>query len=159
MSVVQVFPSFVMLSLASVFVRDGLPSVEMWFARGEDRCFGLSKVGMVETVGFHSVMWFVMLESTTDWIIGVETPGQHVPPCVRYGIACLLIRYAIGCASCSIEWRWHHTLWSVSVTFLWTARTTSCKRGCFAWETIALQAGTVCWETVAKHDILCSRRL
>jgi hypothetical protein len=29
MSVVQVFPSFVMLSLACVFVRGGLPSVEM----------------------------------------------------------------------------------------------------------------------------------
>jgi hypothetical protein len=29
LSVVQVFPSFVMLSLAYVFVRDGLPSVEM----------------------------------------------------------------------------------------------------------------------------------
>jgi hypothetical protein len=27
--VVQVFPSFVMLGLACVFVRDGLPSVEM----------------------------------------------------------------------------------------------------------------------------------
>jgi hypothetical protein len=27
--VVQVFPSFVMLSLASVFVSDGLPSIEM----------------------------------------------------------------------------------------------------------------------------------
>jgi hypothetical protein len=50
MSVVQVFPSFVMLSLACVFVRDGLPSVEMWFDLGEDQCYGLSKVGMVETV-------------------------------------------------------------------------------------------------------------
>jgi hypothetical protein len=29
MSVIQVFPSFVILSLACVFVRDGLPSVEM----------------------------------------------------------------------------------------------------------------------------------
>jgi hypothetical protein len=29
MSVVQVFPSFVMLSFACVFVRGGLPSVEM----------------------------------------------------------------------------------------------------------------------------------
>jgi hypothetical protein len=29
MSVIQVFPSFVMLSLACVFVRDGLPSVMM----------------------------------------------------------------------------------------------------------------------------------
>jgi hypothetical protein len=44
-------------------VRDGLPSVEMGFDHGEDRCCGLSKVGMVETVGFHQVMSFVMLES------------------------------------------------------------------------------------------------
>jgi uncharacterized membrane protein len=29
MSVVQVFPSFAMLSLACVFVREGLPSIEM----------------------------------------------------------------------------------------------------------------------------------
>jgi hypothetical protein len=29
MSAVHVFPSFVMLSLACVFVRDGLPSIEM----------------------------------------------------------------------------------------------------------------------------------
>jgi hypothetical protein len=29
MSVIQVFPSFVILSLACVFVRGGLPSVEM----------------------------------------------------------------------------------------------------------------------------------
>jgi hypothetical protein len=29
MSVIQVLPSIVMLSLACVFVRDGLPSVEM----------------------------------------------------------------------------------------------------------------------------------
>jgi hypothetical protein len=56
MSVIQVFPSFVMLSLAFVFVRDGPPSVEMRFDRGEDQCCGLSKVGMVETVGFRQVM-------------------------------------------------------------------------------------------------------
>jgi hypothetical protein len=36
MSVIQVYPSFVMLSLACVFVRDGLPSVKMCFDRGED---------------------------------------------------------------------------------------------------------------------------
>jgi hypothetical protein len=53
MGVVQVFPFFVMLSLASVFVRDGLPSIEMCFDHGEDRCCGLSKVGMMETVGIH----------------------------------------------------------------------------------------------------------
>jgi hypothetical protein len=58
---------------------------------------------MVETVGFHQLIWFVMLESAKDRILGVDTPGQHVPPCVLYGMACLLIRYAIGCVSCSVE--------------------------------------------------------
>jgi hypothetical protein len=58
---------------------------------------------MVETVGLRQVMWFVMLESAKDRILGVNTPGQHVPPHVRYGMACLLIRYAIGYVSCSIE--------------------------------------------------------
>jgi hypothetical protein len=62
-----------MMSLACVFVRDGLPSIEMWFDRGEDRCCGLSKVGMLETVGFHLVMWFVMLKSAKDQILGVDT--------------------------------------------------------------------------------------
>jgi hypothetical protein len=65
---------------------------------------------MVETVGFHQVMWFVMLKSTKDRILGVDTPGQHVSPRVQYGMACLLIRYAICCVSCSVEWEWHHTL-------------------------------------------------
>jgi hypothetical protein len=55
MSVIQVFPSFVMLSLACVFLRGGLPSVEMCFDSGEDRCCDLSKVGMVETVGHARV--------------------------------------------------------------------------------------------------------
>jgi hypothetical protein len=65
---------------------------------------------MVEMVGFRQVMWFVMLDSAKDRILGVDTPGQHVPPCVLYGMACLLIRNTIGCVSCSIEWGWHHTL-------------------------------------------------
>jgi hypothetical protein len=96
MSVIQVFTSLVMLSLTCVFVRGGLPSVEMCFDCGEDRCCGLSKIGMVETVVFRQVMWFVMLESAKDRILGVDTPGQYVLPHVRYGMACLLIRYAIG---------------------------------------------------------------
>jgi hypothetical protein len=54
MRVIQVFPSFVMLSLACVFARDGLPSVEMLIDPGEDRCCGLSKVGMVEMVWIPS---------------------------------------------------------------------------------------------------------
>jgi hypothetical protein len=117
MSVVQVFPSFVMLSLACVFVRDGLPSIRMWFDRGEYQLCGLSKVGMVEMVGVRQVMWLVLLESAKDRILGVDTPGQHVPPRVQYGTSCLLIRYAIGCVSCSIEWGWILSMWSVFVTF------------------------------------------
>jgi hypothetical protein len=65
---------------------------------------------MVETVGFCQVMWFVLLESAKDRILGVDTPGQHVLSRVRYGTTCLLIRYAIGCVSYSVEWGCHHTL-------------------------------------------------
>jgi hypothetical protein len=136
MSVIQVFSSFVMLSLVCVFVRDGLPSIEMWFDCGEDRCCGLSKVRMEETVEFCQVMWFVMLESTKDWVLRVDTPGQHVPPYVRYETAYLLIRNTIGCVSCSVEWGWHHTLWSYFVIYFVN------KRGLFV------------WKTVAMHDIL-----
>jgi hypothetical protein len=75
MSVVQVFPPFVMLSLACVFVWGGLPSIEMWFDHGKDQCCDLSKDEMVETVGFHQVMWIVMLESAKGRILGVDTPG------------------------------------------------------------------------------------
>jgi hypothetical protein len=66
MSIVQVFPSFVMLSLDCVFVRDGLPSIKILFDSGEDQCCDSSMVGIVEIVGFHQVMWFVMLESAKD---------------------------------------------------------------------------------------------
>jgi hypothetical protein len=59
---------------------------------------------MVETVGFCHVLWLVMLESTKDRILGVDTPGQHVPPRVWYGITCLLIRDAVGSVPCSDEW-------------------------------------------------------
>jgi hypothetical protein len=59
---------------------------------------------MVETVGIRQVMWFVMLESTKDRVIGVNTLGQQVSPCVRYGTCYLLIRDVVGCVSCSDEW-------------------------------------------------------
>jgi hypothetical protein len=58
---------------------------------------------MVETVGICQVMWFVMLESAKDQIIGVDTPGQQVPPRVRYGTTCLLIRDVVGSVLCSDE--------------------------------------------------------
>jgi hypothetical protein len=59
---------------------------------------------MVETVGIRQVMWFVMLESAKDRVIGVDTSGQQVSPRVRYGTACLLIRDAMGRVPCSDEW-------------------------------------------------------
>jgi hypothetical protein len=59
---------------------------------------------MVETVGIHQVMWFFMLESAKDRVIGVDTLGQQVLPRVRYGTACLLIRDIVGSVTCSDEW-------------------------------------------------------
>jgi hypothetical protein len=59
---------------------------------------------VVETVGIRQVMWFVMLESAKYRVIGVDTPGQQVPPRARYGTACLLIRDVVGRVSCSNEW-------------------------------------------------------
>jgi hypothetical protein len=59
---------------------------------------------MVETVRIRQVMWYVMLESAKDRVIGVETPGQQVPPRVWYGTTCLLIRDVVGSVPCSDEW-------------------------------------------------------
>jgi hypothetical protein len=60
--------------------------------------------GMVETVGIRQVMWLAMLESAKDQVIGVDTLGQQVSLCVRYGMACLLIRDTVGSVPCSDEW-------------------------------------------------------
>jgi hypothetical protein len=59
----------------------------------------------VETVGIRQVIWFVMLKSTKDRVIGVDTPGQQVPPRVRYGTTYLLIRDTMRSVSCSDEWK------------------------------------------------------
>jgi hypothetical protein len=58
---------------------------------------------MVETVGIRQVMWFVMLESAKDRVLGVDTLGQQVSPRVRYGTTCLLIRDAVGSVPYSDE--------------------------------------------------------
>ncbi len=47
-------------------------------------------------------MW--LLESALYQILGVDTPGQHVSPHVRYGMTCLLIRNTIGSVSCLVGW-------------------------------------------------------
>jgi hypothetical protein len=59
---------------------------------------------MVETVGIRQVMWFVMLKSAKDRVIGVDTPGQQVLPRVRYGMACLLIRDDVRSGPCLNQW-------------------------------------------------------
>jgi hypothetical protein len=59
---------------------------------------------MVETVGISQVMWFVMLESAKDRVIGVDTLGQQVSSRVQYGTTCLLIRNDVGSVPCSDEW-------------------------------------------------------
>jgi hypothetical protein len=58
---------------------------------------------MMETVGIHQVMCFVMLKSAKDRVIGVDTPVQQVLPRVRYGTACLQIRDVVGSVPCSNE--------------------------------------------------------
>jgi hypothetical protein len=50
-------------------------------------------------------MWFAMLKSAKDRVIGVDTPGQQVSPHVRYGTACLLIRDVVGSVPYSDEWK------------------------------------------------------
>jgi hypothetical protein len=45
-----------------------------------------------------------MLESAKDRILGVNTPGQHVSPRVRYEMTYLLIRDAMRSVPCSDEW-------------------------------------------------------
>jgi hypothetical protein len=45
-----------------------------------------------------------MLKSAKDRVLGVDTTGQQVPPCVRYGTAYLLIRDAVRSVPCSDEW-------------------------------------------------------
>jgi hypothetical protein len=59
---------------------------------------------MVETVGIRQLMWFIMLKSAKDRVIGVDIPRQQVLPRVRYGTTCLLIRDVVGSVPCSDEW-------------------------------------------------------
>jgi hypothetical protein len=56
-------------------------------------------------VEIRQVMWFVMLKSAKDRVIGVDTPGQQVPPRVQYEMTCLLIRDVVGSVPCSDEWK------------------------------------------------------
>jgi hypothetical protein len=100
-------------------------------------------VGMVETVQFRQVMWFVMLKSVKDQVLGIDTLGQQVLSRVWYGTTCLLVRDAIGCESCSVVWgKMQDVIWS-----------TRCKKGSSHKETLALLVGTRGQgKIIAKHD-------
>jgi hypothetical protein len=113
----------------------------------------------IDDVVWARLEWWRRLDPSGDVacharILGVDTLGQHVPPRVQYGTTCLLISYAISYVPCSVEWGWHHILWSVFVTYFVNYLNHMVQEGAFVWETLALQVGTICRETVAKHDIL-----
>jgi hypothetical protein len=59
---------------------------------------------MVEMVGIRQVMWFVMLESTKDRVIGVDTLGEQVSPRVWCGTAYLIRRGVVASVPYSDEW-------------------------------------------------------
>jgi hypothetical protein len=100
------------------------------------------------------VMWLVKLESATDRILGVDLPGQHVPPRVRYGTACLLVRYAIGCVSYSVEWGWLLSVRPVCVTFYVNCLNHMVQKGPLCAGNLSTTSGAVCQKTIGKHDIL-----
>jgi hypothetical protein len=45
-----------------------------------------------------------MLKSAKDRILGVDTTGQQVSPCVQHGTTCLVIRDVVGSVPYSDEW-------------------------------------------------------
>jgi hypothetical protein len=98
--------------------------------------------------------WHVVLEYAKNQILGVDTLGQHVPPRVQYGTACLLIRNAIGSVSCSVKWGLASFFVSYFVTYFMIHLSHMVQEGPFAGESLALQVGPFARESVAKHDIL-----
>jgi hypothetical protein len=100
------------------------------------------------------VMWLVMLESAKDRILGVDPPRQHVPPRVRYGMACLLIRYATGSVSCSVEWGWLPFVTRLCDILCELAEPHGTKGVTLCGKRQHCKRGHFVWESLAKHDIL-----
>jgi hypothetical protein len=74
------------------------------------RCRGLSKVRCGrEGLVLHGV-WQV-LESAKDLFLGVDPPGQHVPPHVWYGTSCLLISELWVCVLFEIKGEGYGYTW------------------------------------------------
>jgi hypothetical protein len=146
--VIQVFSSFMMLSLTCVFVR------VLWSSIRRD----------VSWPWWGSMLWFeqwlkwwrslisswhVVLESTKYWMLGVDTSGQYVPPRVRYGMTCLLIRNVIGCVSCSVEWG----LATLFVSYFVKRLNHTVQKGPLL-GILSTTSGAFDGESIAKHDIL-----
>jgi hypothetical protein len=49
-------------------------------------------------------MWFAILKSAKNRVLGVDTPGQQVSPRVWYGTTFLLIRDVVESVSYLNEW-------------------------------------------------------
>jgi hypothetical protein len=133
MSVIQLFPSLLYWVCLVLLLR----VLILHLLRCEVTVVRIDAViwawdGMVETVGFYQEMWFVMLKSAKDRVLGVDTLGQQVSPCVRYGMTCLLIKDVVGCESCS-------TVCGKTQDVIWSTRY---KRGKSHEENLALLAGT-----------------
>jgi hypothetical protein len=77
-----------------------------------------------------------------------------VPPRVRYGTTCLLIRNVIGCVSCSLEWGLTSLFVSYFVPYFVIYLNHMVQEGTFARESLAPQAGPFAGESIAKHDVL-----
>jgi hypothetical protein len=93
-----------------------LPSIMMSDDHGEVRCCGLNNVWKGGNGCDLHGLWLVLLESAKDRFLGVDPPGQHVPPHVQYEITCLLIR-DVCLSRMSGKWYGH------------SVKPTWCKRG------------------------------
>jgi hypothetical protein len=72
-------------------------------------------------------MWLVLLKFAKDRFLGVDTPEQPVPPCVRYRIACLLIGDTLGSVSCLVVREGYQDY--LTVMALWATWETLAMRG------------------------------
>jgi hypothetical protein len=88
----------------------------------------------------------VVLESAKDQILGVDILRQHVSPRIRYEMTCLIIRNAIGWVSYSVKWG----MPSYFITYFVNRLNDMVQEGTFVWETLTLQAGTICSENCSK---------
>jgi hypothetical protein len=78
----------------------------------------------------------MVLKSAKDRIMGVDPPGEHLSPRVRYGTTCLLIRNTICSVSYSVGWG----MASYFVTYFVNRLSHMVQEETFVWEIIALQA-------------------